>query len=442
MSTQKNKFKISLRIVNYIFIFAIIVCCSLLAINTIRTNSYNKKIMDISEAYIEYTDTANQLELGSDILTEQARLFAETGDIGYLNAYFEESNISKHRDVAIQKLDALPHVNAEENLKKAMDESLKLMEREYYAMRLTSVAYKIPEEVLPDEIRSVTLTEDDLALSSDEMKQKARILLFDRTYQNTKRQIKRNVNAFIDGIMRISMSENKDISGKLKRNLFLQFIFILLVLFIIILIAVLVNSFIIIPMIRLSKNIKKNLAINMPSYLLEMQALNESYNNLRNHNNELMDKLTLMAHKDALTGIGSRFAYNKYVDNIVNKEIPVLLFVFDVNNLRSTNNNEGHIQGDKLLMDSARSIKNVFGKYDYENCFRVGGDEFVAFIENEPESRAHYYLTKFAEETKINNVELSVGYAYTDNITGESIKNMFNKADADMYKAKYGADKE
>ena len=160
------------------------------------------------------------------------------------------------------------------------------------------------------------------------------------------------------------------------------------------------------------------------------------------HAEEKAANMQELANRDALTGIGSRASYNEFIDKLNDKHGRVIMFLFDVNNLRNTNNVEGHAKGDALLVGSAKSIKNVFGIYDYENCFRVGGDEFVAFIEGEPEENADGYVKAFADETAKRGVSVSVGYSYTEDVYRASIHSLFNDADAEMYKAKYGRPKE
>ena len=433
-----KKFKMSLKTSNVIIVFIIAFFCILLAINTIRVRNYNRKSIELSKAHVKYTDIAMQLNLGSDILTEQVRLFAETGDMAYLEGYFEEVKVSGHRDNAMQELDKLSGVKNEEEIRRAMRESNKLMKREYYAMRLTAMGYGIPESNLPYEIRNVKLTREDKYISLDDAREKARMILFDDSYMSAKQQIKSYINRFLDDIIDVSLYQYNDITKRLERNIILQSVIILIMLIVILFITGFMNRFIISPIIKASRNIKNNEPIDMPLFLEEMSALNNSYNSLREHNNELLGQLSVMAHRDALTDMGSRFAYNEYINSIKDREIPIIMFLFDVNNLRNTNNNEGHSKGDKLLIDSSRCIKSVFGIYEHENCFRVGGDEFVAFIEKEPRKRANVYIEEFLKETEKNGVSVSVGYSYTEDVSSASINTMFNDADINMYRTKYG----
>ncbi len=163
-----------------------------------------------------------------------------------------------------------------------------------------------------------------------------------------------------------------------------------------------------------------------------------AYNNLRTKNTELMEKLRLIAEKDALTTLGNRLAYNTYSAKLQRENCKVLMFLFDVNNLRAKNNEEGHSAGDKLLIDAAKCIMNVFGNSVQDNCFRIGGDEFVAFIKGEAEEKAQIYIDDFEKECEKHGIGVSVGYSYAEQISDVSAHDMFNLADQMMYKKKYG----
>lgn len=435
---HKEKVEISLKSANLVIMLLITVFCILIALNTVQISKYNGESLKLSEEHIKYTDIAMQLNLGSDILTEQVRLFAETGAREYMDSYFEESKVSRHRDKAMETLEELPWVNTEEKVKSAMRESNLLMEREYYAMRLTAFGFGIPFDTLPEEIKSVVIAPEDVLLSEEEAREKARRILFDDTYLSAKHRIKTDINSFLDDMIDISLYEYNNITKRLEKNMILQSVIILAMLIIILGITGFMNRCVVRPMIRASRSIKNNEPIDMPPGIEEMRALSDSYNSLREHNNELVSQLGVMASRDALTCLGNRFAYNSYITEVSGKNKQLIMFLFDVNNLRKTNNNEGHAIGDKLLSDAGQCIKTVFGIYEYENCFRVGGDEFVAFIENEPRKRANVYIESFKEETEKRGISVSVGYSYSDDISKTSADIMFSDADANMYKAKYG----
>lgn len=54
--------------------------------------------------YISYEKAVEQLQYGSDNLTKQVRLAASTGRQEYIDAYFEEANVTKSREKALEDL--------------------------------------------------------------------------------------------------------------------------------------------------------------------------------------------------------------------------------------------------------------------------------------------------------------------------------------------------
>ena len=177
-NAEKQKISIKLKTVIIVNMLIIAILCVLMVANTIAIHSYNKHSVELSREHVTYTDIVLQLSIGSDVLTEQARLFAETGERRYMNGYFEEANVTKHREAAVEMLEKLPDIEANEKVLKAMDESVKLMRREYYSMRLTAAGYGISEESLPENVQNIILNPQEQILSQEEAKTKAKKLLY------------------------------------------------------------------------------------------------------------------------------------------------------------------------------------------------------------------------------------------------------------------------
>lgn len=57
-----------------------------------------------TDQYIQWQQDASELQAGSDYLTEQVRCFAATGEREYLDAYFEEANVTQQRENAVQRI--------------------------------------------------------------------------------------------------------------------------------------------------------------------------------------------------------------------------------------------------------------------------------------------------------------------------------------------------
>jgi len=147
------------------------------------------------------------------------------------------------------------------------------------------------------------------------------------------------------------------------------------------------------------------------------------------------------SNTDALTGFFNRFAYEADVRKFEN-DIPADDFVYvsmDVNSLKSVNDTFGHNAGDELLIGAAKCLKACFGPYG--KLYRIGGDEFVAFIyANEKQLES---IKKDIEETTekwsgelVKNLAISCGYVTQKESNNMSVKQMAVLADRRMYEAK------
>ena len=59
-----------------------------------------------SDRYLAAQLAATDLESGSDYLTDRVRCFVVTGDIEYLKHFFEEVEVTRRRDKAVENLES------------------------------------------------------------------------------------------------------------------------------------------------------------------------------------------------------------------------------------------------------------------------------------------------------------------------------------------------
>lgn len=103
--------------------------------------------------YIACEAAAQRFQTGSDTLTRQVRLAAATGEQTYIDAYFEEANVTRSRETALADLSALHGgEDAVTSLEQALSASMDLMQTEYYAMRLVEEAIRPPAAQWPREL--------------------------------------------------------------------------------------------------------------------------------------------------------------------------------------------------------------------------------------------------------------------------------------------------
>ena len=157
-----------------------------------------------------------------------------------------------------------------------------------------------------------------------------------------------------------------------------------------------------------------------------------------------MDEL---AHKDSLTGIKNKAAYDETTillnDKILVGEAEFCIVMVDVNYLKRVNDTYGHERGNEYLMNAVKLICSIFGE---ENVYRIGGDEFVVVVEGKEVSMCKYLVEKFKAEMVRKNsdksleawekVSAAVGIAFYKAGVDKSADEVFKRADKEMYENK------
>ena len=160
---------ISIRLVHVLTVICVAAIAVLLVISIQRSSDVFSTLSSATENYIVRQKAAHDLMEASDYLTENVQRFTLTGDVKYLNQYFEEANVSKRRD---QALITMSENNADaslvQQLQEALDESQDLMDDEKYAMILVIDALGITK--YPDDLKPLVheLDKDDEFKSAEE----------------------------------------------------------------------------------------------------------------------------------------------------------------------------------------------------------------------------------------------------------------------------------
>ena len=85
---------------------------------------------------------------------------------------------------------------------------------------------------------------------------------------------------------------------------------------------------------------------------------------------------------------------------------------------------------------AGKCIKKCFGKQNDNNCYRIGGDEFIALMYDCPESTVKNRIELFKTYTEREDIDVAVGYAHTDKMENGMFKELIEKADRNMYEQK------
>ncbi len=150
------------------------------------------------------------------------------------------------------------------------------------------------------------------------------------------------------------------------------------------------------------------------------------------------------AYIDGLTGMNNRTSYMEYLQILEEKmaENPDYIFsvvVFDINQLKTINDDYGHDTGDKLIVAISHDIRESFGG---NRIYRVGGDEFVAILDDPDPSEKIQEIKKIIDKKNKESpifhnpdveIGLSVGSATYDPENDRTYAEVFNRADNAMY---------
>ena len=183
---------ISLRTTSYLMVIISVIIAVALLFTGIRAFRSFRAMEGSTDDYIALTEAASELMSASDYLTEEVQCFTVMGDRKHMENYFTEANVTRRRDRALSVLEKeMPGSQALKELGESMSESVALMDREYYAMRLMLEA--LSDNDMPEAVKKVMLSEADSTLSSEEKIELARQMVHDSIYYEHKDRIRSNM---------------------------------------------------------------------------------------------------------------------------------------------------------------------------------------------------------------------------------------------------------
>ncbi|MBE5925315.1 MAG: GGDEF domain-containing protein [Lachnospiraceae bacterium] len=147
----------------------------------------------------------------------------------------------------------------------------------------------------------------------------------------------------------------------------------------------------------------------------------------------LENKLHIMSETDQLTGMNNRNCFEWRLDKYPEMyKSSICCIYIDANGLHELNNYEGHKAGDDMLRLIADVVVKQFGKND---TYRIGGDEYVAFVLDESLTDIHSRIAQMNAQIKEAGYHIAVGCEYCDRLNTDISKLIVN-AETKMYKDK------
>lgn len=150
-------------------------------------------------------------------------------------------------------------------------------------------------------------------------------------------------------------------------------------------------------------------------------------------------------YTDALTNCYSRAACARMIDQLENVyDCDITIIYMDLNKFKFVNDTYGHDKGDQLLIVFAQCLMKTFGEVGFVG--RMGGDEFVCFLENvdgdiirEMWAKLEIELAKQSELLDFPyTIESSYGYAVRKKNERKPLHQLMQEADERMYNQKHG----
>ncbi len=155
----------------------------------------------------------------------------------------------------------------------------------------------------------------------------------------------------------------------------------------------------------------------------------------------LLEQERKIAVRDSLTGVGNKYAYTQK-ENEVDQEIrngnvrPFALVVCDLNGLKQVNDTQGHAAGDAYIREACRQICD---QYKHSPVYRIGGDEFVVFLEGTDYEQRNELLesldSQMTENAKGGGAVIAAGMAEYE-AADVHLHDVFSRADERMYERK------
>ena len=147
----------------------------------------------------------------------------------------------------------------------------------------------------------------------------------------------------------------------------------------------------------------------------------------------IKDRMTHLASFDQLTRLQNRNAYELSLPGYPARAAASLSCVYlDANGLHELNNQKGHDAGDRMLKTVANALSGQFGSGD---CFRVGGDEFIAFAPDVSPAELERKTAALRRTVEKSGYHASLGVS-TRSVDGLDMYTLVKAAEKAMYQDK------
>lgn len=157
---------------------------------------------------------------------------------------------------------------------------------------------------------------------------------------------------------------------------------------------------------------------------------------------ESNSKLAQLALQDELTGLLNRHSLDQTLHNEIERQdrylVPLSAVMIDVDHFKSINDNFGHDNGDRVLVEVARRLRETIREADM--LFRWGGEEFLVLAVNTGISGAAAVAEKIRKNVAARPLEpagtVTVSCGVAERHNAETMEHWFEQIDKALYRAK------
>ncbi|MEW6716557.1 MAG: diguanylate cyclase [Chloroflexota bacterium] len=153
------------------------------------------------------------------------------------------------------------------------------------------------------------------------------------------------------------------------------------------------------------------------------------------------EELWKMSIHDVLTGLYNRRFFEEEMARLDRgRRFPISIIIGDLNNLKETNDRDGHAAGDALLQRTAQVLTIAFRVEDI--IARIGGDEFAVLLPHTSGPAAGEALRRLRCTIREHNaahggIPISIALGVSTAEKNLTLAEAFKEADAQMYKDKH-----
>jgi len=159
---------------------------------------------------------------------------------------------------------------------------------------------------------------------------------------------------------------------------------------------------------------------------------------------ESRERFEYKSFHDGLTGLYNRDYFSEQMARLgkdLARSAPVSIILIDIDGLKIVNDTLGHKAGDDHLISAAKIISESFRQIDL--IARIGGDEFCIILPGVDHKAALAKKNRISKLISLYNsgnppvaLNMSVGVSTSQGAPGETIYDIYQRADENMYEYK------